>query len=389
MGLAISSLAKRFLPSFAAKPLAPSAARPALREPNRRWARGSGAPQLLRLKVVEVVTETPSTKTFVFEEGSLSYTAGQHLTVVAGIGGQTVRRCYSFSSSCSRSDSTVASNAASNAGRPSITVKRVEGGVLSNWLHDHVHAGDELRAMPASGRFTIEPDSTVSRHCVMVAGGVGITPIVSMAETILREEPRSHVTMLYGSRCEGEVIFRDRLAALTAEFAGRLDVVLALDDAPATWNGLSGRLDGDRVLAVVGERVVDEWFVCGPQPMMDSVVAMLSRAGVGEDRIRLERFQYAEAPTVAMPTSPATLVFRASGKKTTARVGSTILEAAELSGVSLPSSCRMGGCGACKVKVDGRVVAAEPNCLTQQEKADGYVLACCSYGDGHVVVRDF
>jgi len=384
MGLAISSLAKRFLPSFAAKSLAPSAARPALREPNRRWARGSAAPQLLRLQVVEVIAETPSTKTFVFQEGSLSYAAGQHLTVVAGIGGQTVRRCYSFSS-------------ASTAVRPSITVKRVDGGVLSNWLHDHVRAGDELRAMPASGRFTIEPDPTVSRHCVMVAGGVGITPIVSMAETLLREEPMSRVTLLYGSRCEDEVIFRSRLAGMAREFAGRFSMVLALDDAPAAWSGLSGRLDGDRVLAALGEResgalgerVVDEWFVCGPQPMMDSVVAVLSRAGVGEDRIHLERFQYAEASSVAMPTSPATLVFRASGKKTTARVGTTILEAAELSGVALPSSCRMGGCGACKVKVDGRVVAAEPNCLTPQEKADGYVLACCSYGDGHVVVRDF
>jgi len=369
MGLAIASFAKRLF--------SPPAAGPIVREPNRRWSRGLAASPLLRLKVAEVIVETPSTRTFVLEGEGLRYRAGQHLTLVVGVDGRTVRRCYSFSSSPSA------------AARPSITVKRVEGGVLSNWLHDHVRAGDVLRATPALGDFTVEPDASASRHCVMVAGGVGITPVLGMAETLLREEERSRVTLLYGSRSEDEIIFRDRLDAMALEFAGRFEVVLALDAATGNWTGLVGVLDGKRVVSTVGERRIDEWFVCGPAPMMDSVVAALGSAGVADERIHLERFQYAETSTVTMPASPATLVFRASGVKATARVGSTILEAAELAGVTLPSSCRMGGCGACKVKVDGRVVAAEPNCLTGQEKAEGYVLACCSYGDGRVELRDF
>jgi ferredoxin-NADP reductase len=369
MGLAIASFARRLF--------SPPAAAPLVREPNRRWARGSAVSQLLRLKVADVLVETPSTRTFVFEEEGLVYRPGQHLTLVVGVHGQTLRRCYSFSSSPAAGT------------RPSITVKRVEGGVLSNWLHDNVQVGDVLRATPALGRFTIEPDASASRHCVMVAGGVGITPVLSMAETLLREEGNSRVTLLYGNRSEGEIIFRDRLEALATEFEGRFDVVLALDDAPTGWTGIAGALSGERVAEALGDRVVDEWFVCGPEPMMDGVVAALGAAGVADDRIHLERFQYAETSSVTLPTFPATLVFRSSGVKATARQGTTILEAAELAGVALPSSCRMGGCGACKVKVDGRTVAAEPNCLSEQEKADGYVLACCSYGDGRVEIRDF
>jgi len=307
------------IPSFARNLFFPPGAKPLVREPNRRWARGSAASKLLRLKVAEIIEETPSTRTFVFEDKSLAYRAGQHLTLVERIEGRTVRRCYSFSSSPSA------------GARPSITVKRVEGGLMSNWLHDHVRVGDVLRASPASGRFTIDDELSGARHCVMVAGGVGITPLLSMAETTLREDPRARVTLLYGSRSEDEIIFRDRLAALASQFHERLDVRLALDDVP----------------------------------------------------------EYAEASSVALPASPATLVFRTSGVTAIARTGTTILEAAEQAGVALPSSCRMGGCGACKVKIEGRVVAAEPNCLSEQERAENYVLACCSYGDGRVEIRDF
>jgi ferredoxin-NADP reductase len=369
MGLAIASFARSLF--------SPPASRPMVREPNRRWARGLVRPQLLRLKVARVVEETPSTRTFVFEDTGIDYRAGQHLTVVAEVDGKSQRRCYSFSSS------------PLSQGRPSITVKRVEGGVLSNWLHDHVRTGDVLRALPAAGRFTVNTDAQASRHLVMVAGGVGITPLISMAETVLREEVLSRVTLLYGSRCESEIIFRDRLDALAGEFSGRFEVALAVDEAPHDWSGLVGRLDGARAVALLRDCGVDQWFVCGPQPLMDTVVAALGEAGVEEDSIHLERFQYAEASAATRPTGPATLVFAASGVTATAAPGTTLLDAAELAGITLPSSCRMGGCGACKVKVDGNVVSAEPNCLTPGEKAEGYALACCSWGDGRVVLRDF
>jgi ferredoxin-NADP reductase len=364
------------LPAFARRIFAPPAALPVVCRPNRRWSRGAAA-GLLRLKVAEVVVETPSTRTFVFDHGGLAYAAGQHVTLLVEIDGRTHRRCYSFSSSPSAGT------------RPSITVKRVEGGVLSGWLHDHVRPGDELRALPVSGSFVAGADASHARHCVMVAGGVGITPIVSMSEEILRTEPGSRVTLVYGSRREDEIIFRTRLEDLARATGGRLRLVLALDEAGEGWTGLAGALDADRVIGALGERAVDEWFLCGPRPMMDGLTAMLDRSGVPAGRVHLERFEYAEAAATAIPTAPATLVFAASAVTATAPAGTTILEAAEKAGIALPSSCRMGGCGACKVKVDGRVVGAEPSCLTPAERAEGYALACCSWADGHVTLPDF
>ncbi|MFN2424807.1 MAG: 2Fe-2S iron-sulfur cluster-binding protein [Candidatus Binatia bacterium] len=369
MGFAIASFARSFF--------FPPAAAPLRREPNRRWKRTSAASSLLHLKVADVINETPDTRTFVFEEEGLAYRAGQHLTLVVNLDGQTHRRCYSFSSSPAA------------AGRSSITVKRVEGGLLSNWLHDRVRTGDVLRATPASGRFTLEPDASESRHIVMVAGGVGITPLISMAETTLRAEPGSRVTLLYGSRSEDEIIFRTRLERLAEEFGERFDLRFAVDEGAASWPGLTGKLGGERVVATLGHAGPAQWFICGPEAMMQSVVAALGRAGVADERIHLERFQYAESSTARMPQAPASLVFRASGMTISAPVGTTILEAAEQAGIALPSSCRMGGCGACKVKIDGRVASAEPNCLTDQERAEGYALACCSWGDGRVELRDF
>ncbi len=369
MGLAISSFARSIF--------SPAAAAPQRRAPSRRWARGAARPEMLRLVVAEVIVESPSTRTFVFEDRDLRYRAGQHLTVVAGIGGRTVRRCYSFSSSPSAGS------------RPAITVKRIDGGTMSGWLHDNLRAGDELRAMPPAGEFSIEPDPSRSRRVGMIAGGVGITPLLSMAETLLREEPGTQVTMLYGSRCRDEVIFHDRLLALSREFGGRLVLELVVELGDTSWDGLVGRVDGDAVSRVAGTHEADDWYVCGPQPMMDGAVAALAQAGVAPERVRVERFEYAVPSSADIPTSPAALVFQHSGKKVIARAGSTILEAAEQAGVALPSSCRMGGCGACKVKVEGKVVAAEPNCLSERERSEGWALACCSYGDGRVVVRDF
>jgi ferredoxin-NADP reductase len=265
----------------------------------------------------------------------------------------------------------------------------VDGGVLSNWLHDTVRSGDVLTAMPPSGGFTVNVDPAVSRHIGLVAGGVGITPLMSMAETVLRTEPLSRVTLLYGNRSEHEIIFRNRLDALVQLFAGRLVVQIALEALPPVWKGIHGVLDGEAVSRAIDTRSPDAWYLCGPPAMMDSVTGALRSAGVDAERIHIERFQYAEAGKLQAPSSNGTVVFAKSNVTSPPATGTTILEAAEKAGVSLPSSCRMGGCGACKVKVEGRVTHAEPNCLTDRERAEGYALACCSYADGRVVLPGF
>ena len=354
-----------------------------LREPSARW--GVARPRQVRhaLRVAQVIPETPTTRTFVLAAPgggapALHYRAGQHLTLLVDVGSTTHRRCYSFSTSPGA------------GGLPAITVRRTADGVVSRHLHDHVSVGDTLLALDPSGDFTIDIDPAARRHIVMVAGGVGLTPLVSLAETVLREEPASRVTLLCGNRREEEILFRRRLEALASGFRPRLTVHHALDEAPDGWAGLRGALDGARVLEVLGDQEPDAWFVCGPEPMMQSVCAALGAAGVPRERIRTERFAYASRATVRVPDHAAGILFAKSGRRVTARPGQTLLQAGLEAGVELPSSCTMGGCGACKVRrLEGSVVMSEPNCLSEGEREAGYVLACCTYADTDVTIEGY
>jgi ferredoxin-NADP reductase len=333
------------------------------------------------LRVVEIIDETPSTRTFALEPTGdtrpLEYRAGQHLTLLVDIAGVTHRRCYSFSTS------------PASGLRPAITVRRTPAGLVSRHLHEHIRAGDTLVAMDPAGQFTLQTDSALQRVVVFVAGGVGITPLISLAETLLRQEPQSRAVLLCGSRCEEEIIFRERLGALETEFAPRLVVRHSLDSPTADWNGVTGALDGARTLQLLGTTSADAYFVCGPEAMMADVCDALARAGVDADRVRTERFAY--APTIAdrIPTHSAEVTFTASGHRVTARPGQTILQAGLEAGIDLPSSCTMGGCGACKLrKTSGEVVMSEPNCLNDREREAGYVLTCCSYADTDLTIEN-
>ncbi len=351
------------------------------REASARWRQAARAPARRALRVAEVIEETPSTRTFLLAapDGgapSLPYRAGQHLTLLVDVDGTVQRRCYSFSTSPLA------------GGLPAITVKRVDDGAVSRHLHERVRPGTTLTTLEPTGDFTLHTEPDASRHFVMVAGGVGITPLVSLAETALRAEPGSRVTLLCGNRREDEIIFRRRLEALASEFGPRLAVHHALDEAPSGWTGLRGALGGSQVLRVVEHAAADAWFVCGPEPMMQSVCAALAAAGVPRERVRTERFAYASAAATRIPDHDAEVRFVASARSVRARAGQTLLAAGLAAGIDLPSSCTMGGCGACKVrKASGTVVMSEPNCLSEGEREAGWVLACCAYAETDVVIE--
>ncbi|HME71485.1 MAG TPA: ferredoxin--NADP reductase [Myxococcota bacterium] len=354
-----------------------------LRTEGTRWGKPAARRGYHLLRVAEVIRETPSVKTFVLEPADsdrtpLPYRAGQHLIVVVDVDGVSHRRCYSFSTSPLSGD------------RPAITVKRLAGGRVSNVLHDEVQAGDTLRVTEPAGTFTLDFDCEASRRYVLVAGGVGITPLISLAETILRAEPQSQVMLLFGNRSPEEICFRARLANLAVTFPERLTVRHVLEGPPSGLEACAGRLDGARVLGLIGTPDADLYLLCGPQLMMESINAALRGAGVGADRIRTERFAYAVPGTSRLPTEPRGVLFAASGKVATAQPGQTLLQAANHAGVALPFSCTMGGCGACKVRLkSGSVVMSEPNCLTERERDQGFVLTCCAYAEKDVVIEGY
>jgi ring-1,2-phenylacetyl-CoA epoxidase subunit PaaE len=340
------------------------------------------------LRVTRVVRETPDAVSLYLEDptgAALAFAPGQFLTVHVDVGGETLRRAYSL-----------ASPALPDAA-PHVTVKRIADGRASNFINDRMEAGATLRVLGPSGAFTVTPDPAAERHLVMLAGGSGITPIMSIAHTVLALEPRSRVTLIYGNRSERDVIFLERIEDLVAEHGARLRVDHVLAEPSEGWAGGTGLLDAPTVTArldAIGVADDDrtEYFVCGPTPMMEAVHDALDARGVPAERIREERFVRPEErkgpARVAEAPQPVHIRLRGAARPVIARPGHTLLEAGLAAGLDMPFSCAMGGCGACRVKlVDGEVDMEEPNCLTADEYAQGYVLACVSRPCGPVTVE--
>lgn len=317
--------------------------------------------------------ETPDAVTLQLEEidgRPLRFEAGQFLTFHLDVDGARLRRAYSLSSS------------PLDGPGATITVKQIEGGRASRWMQ-HVQPGARLRVLGPSGSF-VAHGNALGDALVMIAGGSGITPVISIAETVLRSRPDARVRLLYGNRRLDDVIFRARLDALAATHPG-LEITHALETPPESWTGLVGQLDAHviaRWLDTLGDGDARGYYVCGPTPMMDAARQAL-RVHAPDAEVHEERFQSpgtATRPRV-LPSEPLPVRLVLAGETHQVEVapGETILEAAIAAGLALPFSCAMGGCAACKGTLrEGEVVMDEPNCLTERERAAGAVLTCCA-----------
>jgi ring-1,2-phenylacetyl-CoA epoxidase subunit PaaE len=210
------------------------------------------APQNLRyydLKVKDIIEETKDAISIAFEqpEQKIQYTSGQFLTLIIPINGKEVRRAYSLCSSPFVDEDLV------------VTVKRVDDGLMSNWLPENLSKGDFLRVMEPMGSFTTEYDENNKRHLVMFSGGSGITPMMSIIKSLLIQEPESIISLIYANRDEDSIIFKDELEKWQRKYEGRLHVIHTLDDAPMNWQGYSGLLN-EQMLEKIFERMPD-WGV--------------------------------------------------------------------------------------------------------------------------------
>ena len=329
------------------------------------------------LEVARVVEETRDARTFELRDVSgaaLEFTPGQFLTLHLVIDGVSYRRAYSISSSTS--DRSVR-----------ITVKRIAGGRVSSHLVEHVRAGDRLTAHGPSGSFVV-PSSVRARHLVLVAGGSGITPIASIVRDVLANDPRARLTLVYGNRSEADTIFGDELDTLARTHAERFSIVHVLERPARDGGHVRGVPDRETLGRVIEEHALldareDEEpalvMTCGPGPMMTAVRHAFTARGVPDARILEEKFLSPGDPRGrARATAPqlVTLRTRAGVRDLEVAPDQTVLEAALARGVTLPFSCQMGGCGACRVKGSGELVMDEPNCLSEAERAEGYVLSC-------------
>jgi ring-1,2-phenylacetyl-CoA epoxidase subunit PaaE len=349
------------------------------------------------LRVAEIVPETADANSIRFEVPAelrerFKFRAGQHLTLRATLGGEEVRRNYSLCTAPADQDWMV-------------TVKRIGGGLFSNWVGDALKPGDTVDVMPPHGSFTTEFNADNRRHLVGIAGGSGITPVMALIRTLLREEPESCFTLLYGNRDSSAVIFLEALAALKDKYLGRLELYHFLDAEEQDIDLFNGMLDrarcDDAITHLVPDAAdVDGWFICGPGPMMDAAEGALLDRGIAKERIHIERFT-ADRPAGAVANEIAQLQTKAEGLNVavtldgrTRRVAFTagnILDSARAAGLPAPFACKAGVCATCRAKVtSGKVEMAARYGLTDEEVADGYVLTCQSVplGDGVAVDYD-
>jgi ring-1,2-phenylacetyl-CoA epoxidase subunit PaaE len=349
------------------------------------------------LRVAEVVPETAEANSIRFEVPSelrdrFAFRAGQHLTLRATIGGEEVRRNYSLCTAPDENDWMV-------------TVKRIGGGLFSNWIGDELKPGDTVEVMPPHGSFTTEFNASKKRHLVGIAGGSGITPVMSLIKTTLKYEPESRFTLLYGNRDSSSIIFLEALAGLKDRHIGRFELYHFLDAEEQEIELFNGMLDRARCDEALEHLVpdaggVDGWFICGPGPMMDAAEGALLDRNVPRERIHIERFT-AERPAESVTREIAELQTKAEGVSVavtldgrTRRVPFTagnILDSARAAGLPAPFACKAGVCATCRARVTkGKVEMAARYGLTDEEVAAGYVLTCQSVplGDGVAVDYD-
>lgn len=332
-----------------------------------------------QVRVAEVVRETADAVTLIFEDPSrvpFHFKPGQFFTLLVDIDGESVRRAYS------------ASSVPRDSAKLALTIKRVAGGLCSNFVNDRVRAGTLIELLGPSGNFAVDIDAGAERELVLVAGGSGITPMMSIARTVLAEEPHSRVTLLYGNRGEADIIFAKALASLAEAHPERLRIRHVLQTPPAGWAGGTGLLDEATTrseLAALAPSASAHYYVCGPEPMMAAARTVLVGLGVPAERLHEERFsQPHRRPQRVEGEAGAAqpLVVEQKGRHIGAisiPAGKTLLETGLGAGLPMPFSCAMGGCGECMVKlVDGQVEMEEPNCLLPEERAKGFILACVS-----------
>jgi len=348
------------------------------------------------LRVAEIVPETAEANSIRFEippelREAFAFKAGQHLTLKAEIGGEEVRRNYSLCTAPDEQDWMV-------------TVKRIGGGIFSNWVGDNLKTGDTIEVMPPHGSFTTEFDPAARRHIVGIAGGSGITPVMSLLRTTLKLEPQSRFTLFYGNRDSGSIIFLEELAKLKDRYLDRFGLYHFLAEEEGDVDLFNGILDRERCDEAIANLVqdsadVDGWFICGPGPMMDAAEAALLDRGVARDRIHIERFT-ADRPPEALAREMAELQSKAAGivmsvtlDGRTRRVEfseGNILDSARAAGLPAPFACKAGVCATCRAKVvSGKVEMAARYGLTDEEIAQGYVLTCQSVPAGEGVAVDY
>ena len=330
-----------------------------------------------QLRIGNVITETPGVKTFRLLPSSsesllpFTFVPGQFLNVAFGIGGARMNRSYSISSAPTQRD------------HVDLTVRREPRGAVSRHINDLLKVGDQIEAGGPVGRFTFA--GTEADSIVLIAGGVGITPMMSITRYLTERSWAGDIFFIYTCRAPADFIFADEVAALQHRNP-HLHVAVTISKAEGTeWKGARGRISKEWLTQLVPDLASRRIHLCGPPTMMDSIRALLTDLGVAAEQVKTEAFGAtkpapAAAGTTAKPTGPATgplVTFSKNHKSAKIHVEQTVLELSEELAIGIEFSCRVGTCGICKVKMtSGEVEMTVEDALDADDKTNGIILAC-------------
>jgi len=357
-------------------------------------------PQFYPLTVTAVEPETDQAIKLSFRvppelAATFKYRQGQYLTLQALVNGAPLRRSYSICSGV-------------NDEAMQVAIKRVEGGVFSNFANDSLQPGATVEVMPPQGNFYTELDPAKARNYLFISAGSGITPVVSNVKTILQEEPLSRVTLLFGNQRSNTIMFRDTLSFLKNRYMTRFHWVNILSREDQGADVLNGRLN-NRKGAELNRQLIrlgsyDEYFICGPESMISEVSRGLRGVGVAEEHIHYELFaasaedaravvakHHARARDYGGKLSQVTVIMDGRGSQFELSAdGENVLDAGLNQGLDLPYSCKGGVCSTCKAKLlEGKVDMDITHGLEPGEIEQGFILTCQAHPISDRVVVDF
>ena len=352
-----------------------------------------------QLSIRQIIQETKDAITIEFDhpkDEKIPYKPGQFFTVLVNIEGESLRRAYSLCTSPLTDE------------YPAITVKRVDQGKVSNFLHDNLKQGDTLEVLPPMGVFTTDFEANQARHLILFGGGSGITPLMAILKTALQAEPQTIVSLIYANRDQQSIIFQDKINELKTTYSERFNIVHILEKAPLFWSkGYKGRVSTKvlkKILQELPQKDIAQtaYFMCGPSGMMNQITTSFQELSLPIDQLKKESFGISpedaaqkEAKNVAQElqsdeseeaqTRKVKVIYAGEEYEFEVTPDKTILESAQSLDIDLPYSCQSGMCTACMgLCISGKVQLDEEDALTPKELEKGYVLTCV----GHPVTDD-
>lgn len=342
-----------------------------------------------KLQIKEVKRETPSAVSVVFNvptelQSAYQFIAGQYINLKLTLDGKEIRRAYSICSS-------------PNSGELRIAIKAVKNGLFSKFANENLSVGDLLEVGLPEGKFTFEPNVEKQKNYAAMVAGSGITPVMSILQSVLENEPKSSFVLLYGNKTPEETIFHQQLHNLQNKYVGRLFVHYAFSQTKVEEQ-LFGRIEKSNINFIFDnkhkEKDFDKFYLCGPEAMINLATTVLKEHNVADKNIKFELFtatgtENTEASSHEGHTKITVLV---DDEETTFEMSQmqTILDAALKQGIDAPYSCQGGICSSCLARVSkGTAEMKKNSILSDKEVADGLILTCQAHPTSYEIRVDF